>query len=155
MVSLALWSKNVLDTDRRALADRLLAVKSAADLKSPQERYGSGFGKPKFPDSITATTTLADLVGRDSWYTFETLKLDSTFFNKGVSDWESCDEYLAAITSTESLNAINDGAERGVKLSSDFLSASKSEGYYQDVLQVVEQDRHRKSNLRKLRPASK
>src|SRR6218665_698090 len=63
---LALWSKNVPDTDRRALADRLLAVKPAADLKSLQYRYGSGFGKPTFPDSIAAKTTLADLVGSDS-----------------------------------------------------------------------------------------
>src|SRR6218665_267973 len=66
LVYLALWSKNGLDTDRRALADRLLAVKPAADLKSPQDRYGLGFGKLKFPDSITAKTTLADLVGSDS-----------------------------------------------------------------------------------------
>ena len=154
MVPLALWSKNVPDTDRRALADRLLAVKPAADLKSPQDRYGSGFGKPKFPESITATTTLTDLVGSDSWYIFDILQLDSTFLNKDVSDWASSDEYLAAITNIESLNAINDGAERGVKLSSDFLSASKSEGHYQDVLQVVEQDRHRQPNLRKCKPTS-
>jgi len=85
---------------------------AAADLNSPQDRYGSGFGKPKFPDSITGTTILADLVGSDSWYTFETLHLDSrpTFLNKGMSDWESSDEYLAAT---------NDGAERGMKLRSD------------------------------------
>jgi len=71
-----------------------------------------------------------------------------------VSDWESSDEYLAAITSIESLNAINGGVERDVKLSSDFLSASKSEGYYQNVLQVVEQDRHRQPNLRKRKQTS-
>src|SRR6218665_225947 len=154
IVTIALWSKNVPDTDRRALADRLLAVKPAADLKSPQDRYDSGFGKPKFPDSVTATTTLVDLVGNDSWYMFETLELDSMLLNKDVSYWESSDEYLVAITSIESLNAINDGAERGVKLSSDFLSASKNEGYYQDVLQVVEQDRHRQPNLRKRKQTS-
>ena len=83
------------------------------------------------------------------WYTFEILQLDSTYLNKDVSDWESSDEHPAVITSIESLNAINDGAERGVTMSSDFQPASKSEGYYQDLLQVVEQDRHRQSNLRK------
>jgi len=88
------------------------------------------------------------------WYTFEILQLDSTFLNEDVSDWKSSDKYLAAITNIESLNAINDGAERGVKLSSDFLSASKSEGYYQDVLQVVGQDRRRQSNLRKRKQTS-
>jgi len=63
---------------------------------------------------------------------------------------------LAAITNIESPNAINDGVERGRKQSSDFLSASKSKGHYQerhvlcygncrihqDVLQVVEKDRY-------------
>jgi hypothetical protein len=144
MVPLALWSKKVLDTDRRALADRLLAVKPVVNLKSPQDRYGSGFGKPKFPDSITATTTLADLVGRDSWY-----NLTVRFSIRTMSEWASIDEYQAAIANIEAINAINDGAERGVKLSSDFLTASKHEGHYQNVLQVVEQDRHRQSNLRK------
>ena len=67
MVPLALWSKNVRDTDRHALADHLLAVKPAADLIEPQDRYGSGFGKQKFPDSITANTTLTDIVGSESW----------------------------------------------------------------------------------------
>jgi len=43
MVPLALWSKNTQDIDHCALADHLLAVKPAADLKSPQDRYGSGF----------------------------------------------------------------------------------------------------------------
>ena len=82
MVPLALWSKNVPDTDRRAFADRLLADKPGADLKSPQDRYGSGFGKPKFSDSVTAKTTLADLVGSISRCTFEILQLQS--FNQSL-----------------------------------------------------------------------
>jgi len=49
---------------------------------------------------------------------------------------------LVAITSIESPDAINDGVERGRKLSSDILLASKSKGHYQDVRQVVEQDRY-------------
>ena len=62
MVPLALWSKNVRDTDYCALADHLLAVKSAADLNRCRTE-GFDFGKPKLPDSITGTTILADLVG--------------------------------------------------------------------------------------------
>ena len=40
-------------------------------------------------------------------------------------------------------------AERGVKLSSDFLASPKGKGHYQNVLQVVEQDRHRQPDLHK------
>ena len=50
---------------------------------------------------------------------------------------------------TKSCNVVNDSAERGVKLSSDFLAAAHSEKHYQNVLQVVEQDR-KKDYLRSL-----
>ena len=36
-----------------------------------------------------------------------------------------------------------------MKLSADFLAAAQSEEHYQNVLQVVEQDRKRTPNLRK------
>jgi len=35
---------------------------------------------------------------------------------------------------------VNDSAERGVKLSSDFLISAKSEKHYQNVLQVIEKN---------------
>ena len=44
---------------------------------------------------------------------------------------------------------VNDSAERGVKLSSDFLAVAKTEEHYQNDLQVVEQDRQRQQNIRK------
>lgn len=52
-------------------------------------------------------------------------------------------------TKNHSLNVVNDCAERGVKLSSDFLAASKGEDHYQKVLQVVEKNRKQQPNLRK------
>ena len=154
MVPLALWSSKVPAVERRRLADRLLAVKPALELQSPQDRFGSGFGKPKFPNFITISTTLADLVGSDSWYTFAVLKINSEFLTEDVSDWSSHDGYQAALTNIEALNVINDSAERGVKLSADFLSTSKKEEHYQNVLQVVEGDRSRQSNLRKRKPTT-
>ena len=47
------------------------------------------------------------------------------------------------------INVVNDAAQRGVKLSSDFLSAARTDEHYQNILQVVEQDRRNKPNLRK------
>ena len=59
-------SNNLSEDARCDLADKLLAIKLDAVLLSPQQRFGSGFGKPRFPTSITLTTTLADLVKTDS-----------------------------------------------------------------------------------------
>ena len=56
-------------------------------------------------------------------------------------------DHQAAMTNIEALNVINDCAERGVKLSADFLSTTKTEKHYQNVLQVVEEDRCRQSIL--------
>ena len=80
---------------------------------------------------------------------FEILQVDTRFLNEDVSDWSNRNDYQAAMTNIEALNVINvinDCAERGVKLSSDFLSAPKIKEHYQDLLQVVLQDRQRQSS---------
>ena len=80
MVPLALWGSKVPDIERRALADRILAVKPDTEVLKPQTRFGMGFGKPKFPKTITLTSTLADFAGIDSWYTFHLLQLNQHVF---------------------------------------------------------------------------
>ena len=78
MVSLAIFSDNVPVETRRSHADRLNAIKPKGDLATPQ-KFGMGFGKPKFPERIERSTTLSDLVGTDSWSTFYVLQLDPQF----------------------------------------------------------------------------
>ena len=46
-----------------------IAGKPDVELKAPQHRFGTGFGKPRFPEKIDHTTKLTYLVGPDSWYT--------------------------------------------------------------------------------------
>lgn len=154
LVPVALWSNKVSENARRDLAAKLLAIKPDAVLLSPQQRFGTGFGKPRFPTSITSTTTLADLVTTDSWYIFHLLQLDPEFLTEDVAAWPSSASYQSSLINLRALNVVNDCAERGVKLSSDFLSSAKGEEHYQNVLQVVEQDRKRQPNLRRSkRPA--
>ena len=43
------------------------------------------------------------------------------------------------------VNVVKDSAERGVKLSSDFLAVAHSEKHYQNFLQVIGQDRKKNS----------
>lgn len=149
MVPLALFSDVTPDETRRSLADRLLSVKPQSNRSVPQERFGAGFGKPKFPSTISLSSTLADLVTPDSWFIFNILDLDSGFLAEDVSQWPLSAAYQTSVVNVQAINVINDCAERGVKLSADFLVSARSEKHYQNVIQVVEHDRKLQPNIRK------
>lgn len=46
------------------------------------------------------------------------------------------------------MSVVNDAAERGVKLASDFVSSSRNEDTFQENLQVIEKHRKNVPNLR-------
>jgi hypothetical protein len=152
IVPLAIFSEATPTDERQALAERLLSLKPEDDLTVPQKHFGTDFGKPKFPELVTPTTKLADLVGQDSWFIFYILKLNDRFLIEKVEDGAHHAAYQECIQHVQAINVINDCAERGVKLSSDFISTARSEEHYQDVLQVVEHDRKDNPNLRKRKP---
>lgn len=149
MVPLALFSSLVPSDELRLLANKLLAVKPENNSALPRDRFGTGFGKPKFHKNITDSTTLADLVTSDSWLVFSLLDLDSEFLTEDVDQWQVSASFLSSKTKIGAINVVNDCAERGVKLSADFLNTARSEEHYQNVLQVVEADRKKTPNLRK------
>ena len=153
MVPLALFSDIVPGDQKRLLADRLLALKPDTIMLAPQKRFGYAYGKPAFPD-ITQTTTLSSLVDTDSWFTLHLLQINPDFLAEEVNTWPDLPSYQESAANVEAVNVINDCAERGVKLSSDFINAAKSEQHYQNVLQVVEQDRKNMPNLRKRKSTS-
>ena len=49
----------------------------------------------------------------------------------------------------KNIKTVNDLTEQGVKLASDFHSVAQKESWYQNILQVVENERLRKPNQRK------
>lgn len=153
MVPLALFSDIVPGDQKRLLADRLLALKPDTIMLAPQKRFGYAYGKPAFPD-ITQATTLSSLVDTDSWFTLHLLQINPDFLAEEVNTWPDLPSYQESAANVEAVNVINDCAERGVKLSSDFINAAKSEQHYQNVLQVVEQDRKNMPNLRKRKSTS-
>ena len=63
--------------------------------------------------------------------------------------WNKEESYIKAADKVRKINVINDSAERGVKLSQDFLNIAKGEEHYQNVLQVVEDSRVKRSSYRK------
>ena len=84
MVPLALFSDIMPTDERHALADKLLAVKTAVDILAPKKRIGLAFGKPEFPTNITAATSLGDLVNEDSWFTIHILQINTDFLTEDV-----------------------------------------------------------------------
>ncbi|XP_063615336.1 uncharacterized protein LOC134788372 [Penaeus indicus] len=148
MVPLALFSDSVPNNERQGLAERLLTLKPDDTDSLPRNRFGTGFGKPKFPEDINENTTLADIVTEDSWYIFKLLDLNPDFLSKGVDDWETSDSYITSKSHVSSINVTNDCAERAVKLSADYASAARKEDNYQNILHVVESDRKCTPNLR-------
>ena len=91
----------------------------------------------------------SDLVNQDSWFILQLLQIDHNFLTEDVESWPDSAAYQESAANVEALNVINDCTERGVKLSTDFLAAARSEEHYQNILQVVEQDRQQTPNLRK------
>ena len=109
-------------------------------------RFGSGFGKPKFPKLNDDFSRDLDFYeGNDSWMFFKILKLDSSFLPQPINTWKKNPVFIDAKIIIDQIKVVNDAAERGVKLAQDFQGAAGKEKRYQNVLQVVE-------NTRKLIP---
>ena len=73
LVVLALFGGSAVPSCQRyALAQAMLDANPKDVPSRPSKRFGSGFGKP-VSQKVTETTTLADLVNDDSWWTVEFL----------------------------------------------------------------------------------
>ena len=115
----------------------------------PRSRFGTGFGQAKFPTPITNTTRLGEPITVDSRFVFKILDMDTEFLHEPVDHWPGFPSFLSSKAKTVAFNIVNDSAERGVKLSSDYLDAARSEEHFQNILQVVEADRKQTPSLRK------
>lgn len=148
MVPLALFSSVVPVAEKQSICDQLQLFPPQRDLPLPHNRFGSGFGKPKFPENISSETSLGELVGQDSWFFFQVLGMNTEFLSENVDLMHGNANFQSALKNITAVNVVNDSAERGVKLSSDFLEAARQEEHYQNILQVVEKNRKEKPNLR-------
>ena len=72
-----------------------------------------------------------------------------TFLEEDVETWEETDSFHASRSKVQGINVVNDPIERAVKLTTDFVSSAKTEEHFQNILQVVEQDRKERPNLQK------
>lgn len=91
-----------------------------------------------FPENISFTTALIDLVGPNSAFFFNALKIECVWLAEPVADWCSIPAFQRAFEKIQTLKVVNDVGERMVRLTSDFLPFAKDGNNFQDLLQVVE-----------------
>ena len=145
LILLSLFSPNTTKLEKQEIVKNLQDQNRS---KVFQNRHGNGHGKPVL-SKISAKAKLSDFVGPSSWHFFEHLDIDTSFLSESQSDWEFNEAYNEARTKVKRLAVVNDPAERGVKLTQDFLHTAKNENTYQNVLQVVEHHRKQNPNQRK------
>ena len=100
-----------------------------------QNRFGATFGKPQFPDLPLniMEASLEQFVGKDSWSFFRILKLESSFLDLPVESWDKDEGFKAAETVVKNIKVVNDSAEHGIKLCSDFLLKAKKTETFQNI----------------------
>ena len=149
VVMIALWDDNTSVIVKEEMIQKLVTFPV---ISHPQNRFGESFGKPKMPKLAFSQNpnelSLVNFVGQDSWYFFSVYEIDTSFFSVPIAKWHENNSYTSAKDTLKNLVVVNDVAERGVKLANSFLGVAKNEERYQNILQVVEADRHRKPNAR-------
>jgi len=153
LTPLSLFSSKLSNSSKDKIAKRLLDLENSADILvsgTCQNRMGYGFGKPQFPVLPTnACYELDTFIGNDSWLFFKVLKIDSSFLHQPAQVWNTLTEFSQTLEVVRSIVVVNDAAERGVKMTSDYYGRSREESRFQHILQVVENSRKKHPDLRK------
>lgn len=64
------------------------------------------------------------------------LYIDPSFLSIDIEDWSTNALFLTGVANVQSINVDNACVERGVKFTSDFVAAYRSEKHMQNGLQV-------------------
>ena len=90
------------------------------------------------------TPTMIDLIGHRSWLIFHLLRCTSKqieWMQFDSSHWEKFEDNRCLRDIVNGLEVVNDSAERGVKLITDFKNVVHNEEQQQFLVQVVENHR--------------
>ena len=111
---------------------------------------GMGLASQYLFPSLNEKTSLADVVEVDSWWVMNVLNLSFLLLvDKDIEQWEEDDAYIESRKTVGLMNVVNDPAERAVKLTAEFVGATRGEEHFQNILQVVEANHKERPNLRR------
>ena len=130
----ALFSNKVDNDTKSHMAAKLLTFSQPEKIK---------IGKPKFPE-IKPTTKLIDLLGQNSYLLFNLLGVDSNWLCKNPTDWGKDEDYRKMREYVRTVKTVNDCAEWGVKLITDYAKIlTKDDKMRSWLLQGVEMNRQK------------
>ena len=139
LVTLALTDTGLEDSSREKMA-RVLHSQDRVKVKT---------GKPVFPvlpyGATKSREDMSSMVGEGSWLIFDLLKLTGPqdWLLTPVSTWPSSSDYVQLLVFTRNLTTVNDLAERGIHLATEFIRRVESEEQRQALFQVVEDFRNK------------
>ncbi|KAG0712250.1 hypothetical protein GWK47_018903 [Chionoecetes opilio] len=140
VVPFALFGSRLSDKEKQDIAAKLHATEKPDSFRR---------GKPMFPQ-VTAKTTLADLVGPESHLLLDTLGIEYDWLLQPVATWPRSDDYSKALEYVSNVKVVNDIAERGVKMMTDFANIITTDSQQkQYLLQTVEYNRERFDSFKK------
>ena len=85
---------------------------------------------------------LSSFLGRNSWLLFSLIDIYPNFLGLPFDGWNHDESYCKIMSFVSQVKVVNDLAEHGIKLISDFnKSINNDESQKQYLLQVVEQHR--------------
>ena len=126
---------------RESMALRLLSI-------VPPQKYRRGV--PLFKRNIDKHSQLLDFIGPETWFIFETLKLDTAWLYDLPELWPTYDSFVKGQKFAAYVKVVNDVAERGVKLYSDYAAIlTDNEVQRESLLQVVEKHRKQFADFKK------
>lgn len=100
--------------------------------------------------STISQRKLSDFVTSNTYKILSLLNVSLSFLEENPCLWENNEEYVKGKKKIDSIRVVNDAAERGVKLISDFNNIlCNSEEQKQFLLKVVEQHRQQFPNTNK------
>jgi predicted DNA-binding transcriptional regulator AlpA len=148
IVVLAIFDHDLPSALRLDMVSRLLCI-------SRPTRYISQ--KPKFPKFdqllIDFPRKLITFLGPRSWLLFDLLNLKEEqldwMHSTSVDSWEKMTGYKTTEKIVRSLEVVNDCAERGIKLVSDFKDVCKDVKEQEALFQVIENHRNHFSSATK------
>jgi len=132
----ALFSDNPTMTNEKKtfLARHLLSIPQPQQFRR---------GIPTGIKTITTNTALTDLMGPNSWFLIKSLGADHSWIQKEPNVWESYESYQALKNYVHTVKVVNDAAERGVKLNTDYATIlTDNDEQRNSLLQAVEKHRH-------------
>ena len=141
LTPLCLFSAKVNPKQKSQIAKKIMKTKGKYDEESSR-------GQTVMP-VLTTRTKLVDLVGPKSWTAFSKF-VDTEWLQKPVNTWQDDPGYETMFYQMRHLKVVNDLAERGVKLVSDFAKTiTHDEDQKQCLYQVVEDHRRKMPKISK------